>query len=84
MSVILLYTTSGCHLCEQAEQMLQTLADLNNLTWRAVEISEKAALVDRYGLRIPVIGVEGCPAELGWPFDETALIEFLSANLPPD
>ncbi len=75
--VILLYTTSACHLCEQAEALLQQQQTLPELRIDKVEISESDELVSRYGIRIPVIRFAGSEAELGWPFDAIALAVFL-------
>ncbi|MGI2027925.1 glutaredoxin family protein [Endozoicomonas acroporae] len=76
MIQLTLYTTSGCHLCEQAEQMLNFLQKQQVCRWVAVEISEDDRLVDRYGVRIPVIAsAEG--RELGWPFTLEALNQWL-------
>ena len=82
MSTIILYTTAGCHLCEQAQAILETLASLNGLQWRAVDIADDPALVDLYGLRIPVVKMETAVADIGWPFDEAALINYLQSYLP--
>lgn len=79
---ITLYTTAGCHLCEQAETVLATLADLNGLSWKPVDIASSEQLVAIYGIRIPVIKVDGAEDDLGWPFDEPALLDYLSRNLP--
>ncbi|MEX0740544.1 MAG: glutaredoxin family protein [Pseudohongiella sp.] len=76
---LLLYTTVGCHLCEQAEAVLHAVADTHSgLTWRPVEISDAPALVAAYGLRIPVIRLSGQDADLGWPFDEAAVRRYLT------
>jgi hypothetical protein len=40
-----------------------------------VEISDDDALMERYGIRIPVLRV--ADAELGWPFDAARLEQFL-------
>lgn len=75
---LLLYTTVGCHLCEQAEEVLSAVVcNRPGLTWRPVEISDDPALVAAYGLRIPVVRLAGHDQELGWPFDETALSRYL-------
>ena len=78
---ILLYTTAGCHLCEQAEALLEPVVRLNRLHWRPVDIAESEQLVERYGLRIPVIRVDGASQDLGWPFDEPQLLDYLSRHL---
>ena len=68
-----LYTSPGCHLCEQAEEMLDYLG----LAFLAVDISQDVDLIRVYGVRIPVLQ-RGDKAELGWPFD-TLDIERFSA-----
>ncbi len=62
---LLLYTTSGCHLCEQAEALLQCAGALVEM----VEIADDEALLERYGMRIPVLRHRETDRELGWPFD---------------
>ena len=68
-----LYTSPGCHLCEQAEEMLDYLG----LAFHAVDISQDVDLIRVYGVRIPVLQ-RGDKAELCWPFD-TLDIERFSA-----
>ncbi|WP_386082892.1 glutaredoxin family protein [Vreelandella sp. F11] len=49
-----LYTTLGCHLCSQLEALVTALT--NQEVWlHHIEISDDEALVERYGVRIPVI-----------------------------
>lgn len=80
MIQLTLYTTSGCHLCENAEKMLNLLSDQQLCRWVPVEISEDDRLVDRYGVRIPVISTqEG--RELGWPFTVQELIDWFSQSV---
>jgi len=71
MREIKLYTTSGCHLCEQAEEMFlyclkENIDFKNDLSLSQVEISLDEALMDHYGVRIPVLGFN--EKELAWPF----------------
>lgn len=76
---LLLYTTTGCHLCEQAEAVLRSVAaDASAPGWTPVEISDDPALVSAYGLRIPVIRLQGQEEDLGWPFDELAVRAYLA------
>lgn len=49
-----LYTTQGCHLCTQLEGLLGQLCD-EPVALTRVEISEDDALMERYGVRIPVL-----------------------------
>jgi len=77
-----LFTTLGCHLCEDAEIILAPM--LEQLNYK-LEKSESEELVDRYGIRIPVIrlpddetNVSDEDLELNWPFGESQLHQFLS------
>lgn len=66
-----LYTSPGCHLCEQAEEILDYLG----VAFIAVDISSDVDLVRKYGVRIPVVQrLDG--AELGWPFDSLDVERF--------
>ncbi|MEX2131309.1 MAG: glutaredoxin family protein [Pseudohongiellaceae bacterium] len=73
---VILYTTAGCHLCEQAEQLLSLLSSQRALVVDAVDISTDEALVRQYGIRIPVL-LRPDGAELSWPFDIESLEVFL-------
>ncbi|MBZ4193000.1 MAG: glutaredoxin family protein [Candidatus Contendobacter sp.] len=64
-----LYTTSGCHLCEQAEALLGQVG----LAFSRVEIADDAALLERYGVRIPVVRRLDTGQELDWPIEAVAL-----------
>lgn len=72
-----LYSTSACHLCEQAEQLLEALPP-TLACWQTIEITEDEALLADYGTRIPVVRREDTQAELGWPFDTAELLAFLA------
>ena len=72
-----LYTTSGCHLCEEAEKMLRLLSEQQHRRWVTKEICEDDDLVERYGIRIPVISTEK-GRELGWPFTIESLNDWLN------
>jgi hypothetical protein len=74
-----LYSTAGCHLCEEAEALLASaLARGTGRPWVIVDIAEDDALFARYGWHIPVLRrADG--EELRWPFDADALRAFLGA-----
>lgn len=78
MSVVL-YTTVGCHLCEQARELVSTVAPDITLTLVDVaedDVAEDDELLARYGERIPVLMKEG--RELGWPFGLLDVQQFLA------
>lgn len=72
MSVIL-YTTSGCHLCARAREILLDVDPA--LEIHAVDIAEDDTLMAEYGERIPV--VRRGRRELAWPFGLLEAREFL-------
>lgn len=74
---VILYTTSGCHLCEQAAELLSQLHQERALTVEMIDIADDDNLIDRYGVRIPVVRASDKDEELGWPFDLTTLRGFL-------
>ena len=69
-----LYSTSHCHLCEQAELILK---DLNLTPLTTIEIAEDGHLLELYGLRIPVLQRLDTKAELDWPFNLVEVVSFL-------
>lgn len=70
-----LYTTLGCHLCAQLEALLVTLA-VREVRLERIEISDSDDLVERYGMRLPVL-VDGEGAELDRGFDPGRLAAWL-------
>jgi glutaredoxin len=70
---LVLYGTTYCHLCEQAEAVLHAVG----VDAEHIDIAEDDALLEKYGVRIPVVKREDTGAELGWPFDEAAVRRFI-------
>ncbi len=77
MTELILYSTSHCHLCEQAEALLTQLAGSLQLQWQTIEIANDDGLLFAYGTRIPVIKIKDKSADLGWPFTAKELIDFI-------
>jgi hypothetical protein len=71
-----LFGTPGCHLCELAETLLLPFVE-QGLLVELVDIAESEALVEDYGLRIPVLRRSDNAAELNWPFDPAQLAAFI-------
>ena len=71
----ILYGTSACHLCEIAEAMLEG----QGAVFDKVDIATSDVLFERYGVRIPVL-LSPDGSELGWPFSEPELAEFLGSS----
>ena len=76
---ITLFTTLGCHLCDEALHMLQAIQATGfEMNIIEVEIAESETLREKYGVRIPVVGV--AEDEIGWPFAKNELRDFLSSH----
>lgn len=75
----IVYSTAGCHLCEQAVALLQQARAERSLDWQEIDIAEDDALVETYGVRIPVLKNPATGAELGWPFNLSQVLAWLPA-----
>src|SRR5437870_10624485 len=56
---VVLYTRSGCHLCDQAKEQLRVLQQQTAFDLREVDIDQDAALRQRYNDEVPVIFIHG-------------------------
>jgi len=52
---LILYTRTGCHLCEDMAQALAELAAGGTFTVSAIAIDDDAELEQAYGARVPVL-----------------------------
>jgi glutaredoxin len=69
-----LYGTAFCHLCEQAETVLREIG----IEADYIDIADDDELLEKYGIRIPVLKRADTGTELGWPFDAVAISRFLA------
>lgn len=76
---LIFYTTSHCHLCDQAERLLIQTPLATPVPVEVVDISESADLVARYGTRIPVLQRSDNGVELNWPFDGPQIQQFIGS-----
>lgn len=79
MTQLVLYTTSHCHLCEQALELLIRLKEQYAINWITKEISDDDDLIEEYGIRIPVIQRIDNQSELNWPFSENDIVMLIKA-----
>lgn len=79
VTTCLLYSTSGCHLCELAKDILWPLLDEFAVRLKEVDIADSDELIERYGVRIPVLVADNQTMELGWPFDQQQARGFLAS-----
>ncbi len=70
-----LYGTSGCHLCELAEDLLTQV--LTSQQYRYVDIVDSEELIELYSISIPVLERLDNSTKLFWPFDLQQIQEFI-------
>ena len=70
----ILYGTEFCHLCDEAKVILR----LTGIEAGYIDIAADDDLLEKYGIRIPVLKRVDTGAELGWPFDALAVSRFLA------
>jgi glutaredoxin len=56
---IVMYTRQGCHLCEEAWEILQRARQRFACTLRQVDVDSDPALAERYGTQVPVVAING-------------------------
>lgn len=77
---LVLFGTEGCHLCELAQAVIMNVAGKITVDVYLEDIVDTEGLVERYGLRIPVLLNDNNGAELDWPFDEAQLLQWLALS----
>jgi hypothetical protein len=80
VQVLTLYSRSDCHLCEQAYAILVSLRGNLQYELRVVDINQDATLVERYGVTIPVVSLDGEDL-LAWPFTRAMAYAVLQQRL---
>lgn len=75
MTRLVLYTRPGCHLCDDALLMVEQISGAGPV--ESCDISGDLTLLSSYGARLPVFKRVSDGAELGWPFSEAELEEFV-------
>ncbi|MEE9346082.1 MAG: glutaredoxin family protein [Methylococcales bacterium] len=78
-SKFILYGTDGCHLCDEARDMVDMVLSSQNspIDYAYIDIIADDQLLDLYGESIPVIQAIQSNRQLCWPFDGLKLFEFL-------
>ena len=64
--------TEHCHLCEEAESILQQAG----LSYACVDIADDDNLMNAYGVSIPVLRRTDTGNELNWPFNLSEVLAF--------
>ncbi len=78
MMHLLLLGTAGCHLCEQAEEIIRECL-LNNYdsVIEYIDIAEQEHWQAQYAIRIPVLYHPESKKELAWSFAQADVIAFI-------
>lgn len=76
---VVLYTRQGCHLCDDAWDLLTARQKVHGFELRAVDIESDPELTERHGLRIPVVEVNG-KERLWGPINAVLLDRMLRAR----
>lgn len=63
-----LYSTSYCHLCEQAEELIDSLKKEYDISFLIIDIAHDMNLEATYERKIPVLKRLDNNQEIGWPF----------------
>jgi glutaredoxin len=72
-----LLAREGCHLCDDARQLVQRVAAEAGVGWTEIDVDTDPALRAEFGDLVPVVRVDG--RELGyWRIDEAKLRRALS------
>lgn len=58
-SRVILYSRQGCHLCEQARDVVAKACDEAGEQWHEVDVDADETLKGRYGDFVPVVEVDG-------------------------
>lgn len=84
MSTLILYTTLGCHLCEQAKALIEPLLLQHGALLHQVDIADSSELMAKYAIRIPVLAAvaagDATGGELYWPFTAAEVMRYLRDN----
>ena len=59
MTTVTIYSRLGCHLCDDAEKVLESLREELNFEIEVINIDEDAELVKLYSDQLPVIHIDG-------------------------
>jgi glutaredoxin len=59
MRQVVLYSRPGCHLCDAAREVVLAVRQRHPFAFEEVDIEGSDDLVRDYGIRVPVVAVDG-------------------------
>ena len=79
MTLVTIYGRTGCHLCEDALQLLQSMQDELNFEIEEILIDGNEELEKIYGEKIPVTHIDGVHHDF-WRVDPERFKSFLEKH----
>ena len=79
MTRITLIGRPGCHLCDDAREVVSRVADDTGAGWTELSILDEPELAERYAEQIPVVLVDG-RRQAYWRVDEQRLRDALAGR----
>jgi hypothetical protein len=77
----LLLETSGCHLCDQAEELINECLEIGlACSIEKIDIAEQTQWQTDYAILIPVLLHEQTNEYLNWPFTHTQILTFIEQH----
>ncbi len=76
---VVVYSRSGCHLCDQAEAIVGEICAEAQVGWRRIDIDDDPDLVRRFTEQVPVTFVDGAQHDF-WRVDPARLRAALRAT----
>jgi hypothetical protein len=74
---ITLVGRAGCHLCDDAREVVRRVADDTGAGWTELSVDDDPGLLARYAEQVPVVLVDGAQHDF-WRVDEQRLRQALA------
>ncbi|MFJ6199221.1 glutaredoxin family protein [Micromonospora sp. NPDC092111] len=83
MTRLTLLVRAGCHLCDRAKEAMARVERRTGEAWSEIDVTGNAELENEYGLRVPVVLLDG--REHGyWQVEEDRLERDLASRPAPN
>jgi glutaredoxin len=76
---VTLFTRPGCHLCDEARAVVLEERERSAFELEEIDIESSDALIEEYGLRIPVVAIDGVEA-FEYTVDATAFADLVRSG----
>ena len=77
MSRVVMYGKPGCHLCDDAREIIRSVCGELGVEWSEVDITQDDQLFTQYGEQIPVTFIDGKQHDF-WRVDPARLRKALT------